>query len=233
MTIYIQPWCTPVPILNQSVVPCLILTVASCIRVSQETGKVIWYSHLLKNFPQIVVKGYTVKGFNVVSEAEVDVSLWFPWFSKIQQMLAIWSLVPLPFLNLAGTSGNSWFLYCWSLAWRISRLHLPMSYLFAFSCCSWGSQGNNTGVVCHSLLLWTTFCQNSPLWPVHLGWPWWRGLYSFIHKPLHHDKLWPMKRKCWLDPVDWGVTEVFCTFADFLSNCSVHCWERDVEVSQL
>ena len=37
----------------------------------------------------------------------------------IQQMLAIWSLVPLPFLNPAWTSGNSWFTYCWNLAWRI------------------------------------------------------------------------------------------------------------------
>ena len=34
-------------------------------------------------------------------------------------MLAIWSLVPLPFLNPACTSGSSWFMYCWSLAWRI------------------------------------------------------------------------------------------------------------------
>ena len=26
-------------------------------------------------------------------------------------------------------------------------------------------------MVCHSLLQWTTFCQNSPPWPIHLGWP--------------------------------------------------------------
>ena len=26
-------------------------------------------------------------------------------------------------------------------------------------------------MVCHSLLQWTTFCQTSPPWPVHLGWP--------------------------------------------------------------
>ena len=32
----------------------------------------------------------------------------------------------------------------------------------AFSYCSWGSQGKNTEVVCHSLLQWTTFCQTSP-----------------------------------------------------------------------
>ena len=37
----------------------------------------------------------------------------------IQLMLAIWSLVPLPFLNPACTSGSSRFTYCWSIAWRI------------------------------------------------------------------------------------------------------------------
>ena len=26
-------------------------------------------------------------------------------------------------------------------------------------------------MVCHSLLQWTTFCQTSPPWPVHLEWP--------------------------------------------------------------
>ena len=39
-------------------------------------------------------------------------------------MLEIWSLVLLPFLNLAWTSGNSRFTYCWSLAWRILSLTL-------------------------------------------------------------------------------------------------------------
>ena len=34
-----------------------------------------------------------------------------------------------------------------------------------------GSQGKNTEVVCQSLLQWATFCQTSPPWPVHLGWP--------------------------------------------------------------
>ena len=40
-----------------------------------------------------------------------------------------------------------------------------------FSYCSWGSQGKNTEVVCHSLLQGTTFCQTSPPWPSSLGWP--------------------------------------------------------------
>ena len=34
----------------------------------------VWYSHLLKNFPQFVVI-HTVKGFGIVSKAEADVFL--------------------------------------------------------------------------------------------------------------------------------------------------------------
>ena len=45
-------------------------------------------------------------------------------FSVIQQMLAIWFLVPLPFLKPAWTSGSSRFMYCWSLAWRILSITL-------------------------------------------------------------------------------------------------------------
>ena len=48
-------------------------------RISQEAGKVVWYSHLFKNFPQFVVV-HTVKGFGIVNEAEVDVFLKFSCF---------------------------------------------------------------------------------------------------------------------------------------------------------
>ena len=49
------------------------------IQISQEAGKVAWYSHLFKNFPQFVVI-HAVKDFHVVNEAEVDVLLEFPCF---------------------------------------------------------------------------------------------------------------------------------------------------------
>ena len=39
----------------------------------------VWYSHLLKNFPQFVVI-HTVKDFSVVNKAEVYVFLEFPCF---------------------------------------------------------------------------------------------------------------------------------------------------------
>ena len=42
----------------------------------------------------------------------------------IQHMLTIWSLIPLPFLNPAWTFGISWFMYCWSLVWRILSITL-------------------------------------------------------------------------------------------------------------
>ena len=58
------------------------------IQISQEAGQVVWYPHLLKNFPEFVVI-HTVKDFNTVSEAEEDVLVEFLAFSMIQQMLAI------------------------------------------------------------------------------------------------------------------------------------------------
>ena len=44
--------------------------------------------------------------------------------SIIQQMLAIWSLIPLPFLNPAWTSGSSCFTQCWSLAYKVLCMSL-------------------------------------------------------------------------------------------------------------
>ena len=64
------------------------------------------------------------------------------------------------------------------LTWGV---HLSVSYLFAFSYCSWGSKGKNTEVVCHSLLQWTTFCQQ--IWKTQ-QWPqdWKRSVFIPIPK---------------------------------------------------
>jgi len=40
---------------------------------------VVWYSHLLKNFPQFVVI-HTVKSFGIINKTEVDVFLEFSSF---------------------------------------------------------------------------------------------------------------------------------------------------------
>ena len=55
------------PIWNQSVVPYWVLTVSSW-------STVVWYSCLFESFPQFVVI-YTVKGFDIVNKAEIDVFL--------------------------------------------------------------------------------------------------------------------------------------------------------------
>ena len=41
---------------------------------------------------------------------------------SFRRLLAIWSLVPLPFLKPAWTSESSQIMYSWSLAWRILRI---------------------------------------------------------------------------------------------------------------
>ena len=51
----------------------------TCIQISQEVDKIIWYSHLFKNFPWFGVI-YIVKDFSIVNEAEVYVFLEFSCF---------------------------------------------------------------------------------------------------------------------------------------------------------
>ena len=122
-----QPWPTPFPIWNQSV-PCPVLTIASwpAYRFLKKQVRWVWYSHLSQNFPQFFVI-HTVKGFSIVNKAVVDVFLELSCFSYVQRMLAIWSLVPLPFLKPVWTFGSSRFTYCWSLAWRILSITLLAS----------------------------------------------------------------------------------------------------------
>ena len=55
------------------------------IQVSQEAGQVVWYSHLLKSFTQSVVI-YTVKGFGVVNEAQLDIFLEFCYFYDLMDL---------------------------------------------------------------------------------------------------------------------------------------------------
>ena len=50
----------------------------TCMQVSQETDKVVWYSHVFKNFPQYMI--HIAKGFSIVNEAKVDVFLEIPCF---------------------------------------------------------------------------------------------------------------------------------------------------------
>ena len=66
----------------------------------------------------------------------------------------------------------------WPASFCTPRQNLPVTpdvsrlLTFAF-------QSPDTEVICHSLLQWTTFCQTSPPWPIHLGWPH-MAWFSFI-----------------------------------------------------
>ena len=95
------------------------------IQVSQETGKVVWYSHLLKNFPQFVVI-YTEKGFGVINKADflLEFSCFFydptdvgnlisgsSAFSK--SSLNIWKLMVLMLLK----SGLEYFEHFFASMW--------------------------------------------------------------------------------------------------------------------
>ena len=113
-----------------------------------------------------------------------------PWFMDLTFQVPMQycslqhrTLLPLPVTYTTGCcfpfgSVSSFFLELflhWSpiAYWEPTNLggHRSVSYLFVFSYCSWGSQGKNTELACHSLHQWTTFYQNSPPWPVCLGWP--------------------------------------------------------------
>ena len=99
----IQPWHTPLPIWNQSVPmsssKCCFLT---CIEISQEAGQVVWYSHL-SEFSTVCCDLHSQR----LSCSRWTRSRCFFWnslaFCIIQWVLAIWPMLPLPFLNLACT----------------------------------------------------------------------------------------------------------------------------------
>ena len=100
-------------------------------------------------------------------------------------------------------------------------VHFSVSYLFDFSYCSWGSQGKNTEVVCHSLLQWTTFCQTSPPWPTCLGWSHmaWLSFTELDKAVVHVIRLasWILRKKrkrhVLLLSEYWGTSILFSTVA--------------------
>ena len=109
-----------------SLVTCSVLTGASWPVYSFLKRHVRWSGIPVsfRIFQFIVI--HTVKGLGMVNKAEIYVflELFFFFPPVIQQMLAIWSLFPLPFLKPAWTSGSSQFTSCWNLAWRILSITL-------------------------------------------------------------------------------------------------------------
>ena len=83
---YLEPVCC-----SMSTSKCCFLT---CIQVSQEACQVVWYSHLFQNSPQCIVI-HIVKGFGIVSKAEVDIfsgTLLLFWWSNRCWQFDLWVL---------------------------------------------------------------------------------------------------------------------------------------------
>ena len=94
-------------------------------------------------------------------------------FLMIQQMLAIWSLVPLAFLNPAWTSGSSQFTYCWSLAWRILSITLLACEMSAIVTTHLTPLPQKRPSHAHHLPSghWARLCQSSRFTAFLLNWP--------------------------------------------------------------
>ena len=109
----IQPWRTPFPIWNQSVVPCPVLTVASWPAYRLLRRQVRWSSIPISWIFHIFCDPH--KGFSVVNEAEVDVFLKFSCF--FCDLTYVGNLISgsSAFLHPSWTSVSSRFTYCWSL----------------------------------------------------------------------------------------------------------------------
>ena len=73
-----------------------------------EDGKVVWYSSLLNNFPQLVAI-HIVKGFGIVNEAEVDVFLEFSCF--IYNPMDVGNLIS----GSSAFSKSSWYIWKFSV----------------------------------------------------------------------------------------------------------------------
>ena len=90
---HVHPWLIHVNVMQKPLQYCKVISLQlklkknknnccflNCIQVSQEAGQVVCYSHLLKNFSQFIAV-HTVKGFDIVNKAEVDVFLELSCFS--------------------------------------------------------------------------------------------------------------------------------------------------------
>ena len=85
----IQPWHIPFPILKQSVVPCLVLTITFWPAYSFLRKQVRWSGIPISQIIFQFVVIHTIKGFSVVKEAEVDgILLLFQWSSWCWQLIS-------------------------------------------------------------------------------------------------------------------------------------------------
>ena len=131
---------------------CCFLT---CIQVSQEAGKVVWYCHLFQNFPQFFVF-HIVKGFSIVNEADVDIFLELSCF--LYDTMNVGNLI-------SGSSASSKpTLYIWKFLFHI-LLKLSLKD-FEHNLASMWNESN-------CMVVWTFF-GIALLWDWNENWPFWK-----------------------------------------------------------
>ena len=161
----IQPWHTPFPTWNQSVVPCLALSVVSWLVYRFLRRQVKWSDIPISlRISQFVVI-HTVKGFSVINEAEVDVSPEFSCFFDD----------PMDVGNLI--SGSSAFSESSSNIWKFS-IHI----LLKPSLENFEHYFANVWDECNCAVVWAFFGiaflrDWNENWPFPVLWP----LLSFPH----------------------------------------------------
>ena len=141
---YLEPVCFSMSDSN-----CCFLT---CIQISQEAGKVVWYSHLFQNFPQFILI-HTVKGFGIVNKAEIDLFLELSCF--FDDLADVGNLI----------SGSSAFSKSSLNIWKFSVHVLLKSWLENFEhyfASVWDE--------CNCVVVWTFF-GISFLWDWNENWP--------------------------------------------------------------
>ena len=130
----------------------------TCIQISQEAGKMVWYSPLFKNFPQFVVI-HKVKGFGIVNKAKIcfsgTLSL-FQWSSEywhlisgssafLKSCLNIWNftvhVLPMP--------GLESFEHYFASLWNVCNHAVEHSLALPLLGIDWGSEGDVTSTKSH------------------------------------------------------------------------------------
>ena len=95
-------------------------------------------------------------------------------FTFTTRQIHIWALFPLwpatsSFLELIVLCSS--LVACWTLSDMDGELLTFLCHIYLPFHTAHEALGKNTRVHCHFLLQWTIFCQNSSLWPIHLGCP--------------------------------------------------------------
>ena len=127
---------------------CCFLT---CIQISQEADQVVWYSHLLKNFPQLIVI-HTVKGFGIAIKQNVflELSCFFDDPKEVGNLISssstfsksslnIWKFTVLIFLKPDLENFEHYFASMWdecncavvSILWHCLSLGLQWKQIFS------------------------------------------------------------------------------------------------------